>query len=137
MRPFSRIGRVRVTAMLAVVFAVAIGLASRSRLLGGIPILGVYGGDTCWAIAVYALVRFIAPRSQIRRVVVIAIGLSLAVELSQLIDLNWLKDLRSNALAVLFIGEGFLWSDLAAYAVGIGLAAMLDGVLRRPLVTAD
>ena len=130
MRPFSTIGRVRITALLDMFFAAANGLASRSSLLRDIPILGVYGGDTCWAIAVYALVRFIAPRSKIRVVVFVAIGLSLAVECSQLMDFNWLEDLRSNALAVLFIGEGFLWSDLAAYAVGIALAAILDRVMQ-------
>ncbi len=130
MRPFSTIGRVRITALLVMFFAAANGLASRSSLLRDIPILGVYGGDTCWAIAVYALVRLIFPRFKIRRVIFVAIGLSLAVECSQLLDFNWLVDLRSNSLAVLFIGDGFLWSDLAAYAVGIALAAILDRVMQ-------
>ncbi len=137
MRPFSTIGRVRITALLAVFLAAAIGLASRSNLLHDIPLFGPYGGDICWAIAVYALARFIFARSKIRSVASVTMGLSLVVEFSQLLDLNPLKSLRRNTLAVLLIGEGFLWSDLVAYAVGIALAAMLDGVLRKSVATAD
>lgn len=117
---------IRLVAFFGMLAAAALGLASRMTVLKEVPILGEYGGDACWAIAAYALVRVCIPKARIQTVVLIAAAISLAVELSQLVDVTWLNNLRQNTVVRLLIGHGFLWSDLVAYAVGIAIAAMVE-----------
>ncbi len=117
---------IRLIAFFGMLAAAALGLASRMTVLKEVPILGEYGGDACWAMAAYALVRICAPKASIQTVALIAAALSLAVELSQLVDVAWLNNLRQHTFVKLLIGHGFLWSDLVAYAVGIAIAAMVE-----------
>ena len=56
---------------------------------------------------------------------------SLAVELGQLYHAPWIEAVRQTRIGGLVLGFGFLWSDLACYAAGIGMAAALDHALRR------
>lgn len=54
---------------------------------------------------------------------VICLGL---IELSQLYHTPWLDGLRSNRVGALALGRGFLWSDLACYAVGVACGVCVD-----------
>jgi hypothetical protein len=123
--------RKRVIAFVGLIAAALLGLASRKTLLHEVPILGEYGGDVCWAIAAFALVRLCVPRVSVRVVMLVAGALSLGVELSQLIDIPVVNDLRENALVALLIGRGFLASDLASYAAGIIIAATVERLMCR------
>jgi hypothetical protein len=38
---------------------------------------------------------------------------------------------RETRLGALALGQGFLWSDIACYAVGIAVAAVIDAQTRR------
>jgi hypothetical protein len=50
--------------------------------------------------------------------------LSIAVELSQLNHAPWIESIRQTTVGGLILGFGFLWSDLACYAVGVGLGVL-------------
>ncbi|HYW12873.1 MAG TPA: DUF2809 domain-containing protein, partial [Longimicrobium sp.] len=67
-----------------------------------------------------------------RRVATAAGIISLAVELGQLYHAPWIEAVRHTRLGGLVLGFGFLWSDLACYAVGIALAALIDRAIVRP-----
>jgi hypothetical protein len=64
-------------------------------------------------------------------------AIAVAVEISQRYHVPWLDALRASRLGALVLGQGFLWSDIVCYAVGVTLAAVLDGILaaRRRAVT--
>ena len=51
---------------------------------------------------------------------------SVAIELGQLYHAPWIDSIRQTTLGGLILGFGFLWSDLACYAVGVGLGVMID-----------
>ena len=121
----------RLAAFGFMILAAVLGLASRKTALHTVPVIGTYGGDAAWAMAAYALVRTCAPRARIDTVMLLAAGMALAVELSQLIDAPWINELRQNAFVALLIGKGFLWSDLAAYLAGIVIAALLNLLILR------
>ena len=58
---------------------------------------------------------------------------SLTVELSQLYHAPWIDELRQIRLAALLLGQGFLWSDLMCYVVGVGVGALAESLAaRRP-----
>jgi hypothetical protein len=43
----------------------------------------------------------------------------------------WIDSIRGTTLGGLILGYGYLWSDLACYAVGVGLGALMEGALIR------
>jgi len=50
---------------------------------------------------------------------------------SQLYHAPWLDAVRATRPGALALGQGFLWSDLACYAAGVGAAALIDLSMRR------
>jgi hypothetical protein len=113
------------------VLVVALGLGSRSTAARvHLPrFVTDYAGDALWTVMVYLCLVFALPRLSVWRAAAVALGISVLVELSQLLHTPWLDALRAHRLAALVLGRGFLVSDLVCYAVGAGLAAGAD-VLR-------
>ena len=56
----------------------------------------------------------------------LAAGFSLMIELSQLYHAPWIDAIRRTRLGGLVLGYGFLWSDLACYAVGVVCGAFAE-----------
>ncbi len=54
--------------------------------------------------------------------------LTVTVELSQLYHAPWIDSIRQTTLGGLILGFGFLWSDLACYALGV-LAEIISGIV--------
>ncbi|WP_148599020.1 ribosomal maturation YjgA family protein [Aquisphaera giovannonii] len=110
--------------LLLIAVACALGLGSRrfGRLLPGL--VAAYAGDTLWALAAFLGFGLILPRAQIRTVAAMAMAASVAVELSQLYHAPWIEAIRRTTLGGLILGFDFVWSDLACYAVGVGLGVM-------------
>jgi hypothetical protein len=114
---------------IAILAVIPMGLLTRADL--PLPtLIAAYGGDTLYATLVYLLVALIWPRAAIGRVGLAALGLCAAVEISQLYHAPWLDAIRATVPGRLVLGSGFLWSDLACYAVGALLGAVLDAYNR-------
>jgi hypothetical protein len=94
------------------------------------PVIGAYGGDAAWAMAAYAGWRMLLPSVDRLWIAGLAFGLATMAEISQLADWEWLNSIRDQRLGALLLGRGFLWSDLAAYAVGT-ITAMIIGLRSR------
>ncbi len=95
---------------------ILIGLGLLSRKLSFIPDTF---SDALWAMVVYCCFRILLIRK--RRAVSAAVALltAFAVEFSQLLSPGWLVRLRSTFMGHMLLGQGFSWTDLAAYTVGI------------------
>lgn len=108
---------------------IALGLASR-RYAAALPdVIAAYAGDALWAAMVFWIAAFIRPRANTRDLAAVALGLSFAVELSQLYQAPWINEIRATRLGALALGHGFLWSDLVCYAAGVTCAAIVDAAL--------
>lgn len=105
-------------------FVIVLGLLSRK--LATVP-LAV--GDGLWAVAVYLAWRVFIPDWQAKQVFGLALFTAFAVEFSQLLTWSWLVELRQTTLGHLLLGQGFLWSDLLAYSVGLLVVVQLDQLL--------
>lgn len=107
-----------------IILLVALGLLSRK-----LPILPPCVGDALWAMVMYCCWRILLIRKAAVLSAIIALSASFLIELSQLLRWQWLVDLRATTLGHLLLGQGFLWSDLLAYTVGIGILFLLtEGV---------
>jgi len=61
-----------------------------------------------------------------RRLALGALAIAVTVELTQLYRAPWLEAIRATMWERWPVGQGFIFSDLACYAVGVSLAAFLD-----------
>jgi len=52
------------------------------------------------------------------KVLLYCVVICFAIELSQLIDIAWLNEIRATTFGRLTLGSGFLWSDLVSYSIG-------------------
>ena len=106
------------------------GLASR-RYGPQLPwFVAAYAGDVLYAVLVFVLIRMVTPRATGVRVAAAAVGICFLIEFSQLIRTPAFDALRATLPGRLILGRGFVWSDLACYAVGVAGAWGLDAVLR-------
>ncbi len=114
--------------LVLIAITVALGLGSR-RLGSHLPgFVAAYAGDTLWATAAFLGIGLLLPKAPTWRVAALALLVSLLVEVSQLSKAPWLVTIRSTTLGGLALGHGFLWSDLACYAVGVGLGLLIERV---------
>jgi threonine/homoserine/homoserine lactone efflux protein len=135
-REMQRRVRSRAVFLALTVATIVIGLASR-RFRRALPAaVGLYAGDVLWATMVYLLAAAIWPRTSMRRLAVGAAAFALAIEVGQLYHAPWIDAVRNTRLGGLVLGFGFLWSDLACYAVGIALALLIDRVIASRRVGA-
>jgi hypothetical protein len=108
-----------------------LGLGSRSGAAWLPAFVAAYAGDTLWTVMMYVTLVFIWPRLSIAQAAGWALGISFAVEISQLYRAPWIDAVRAHRVGALALGHGFLWSDLGCYSVGMLLAAGMDRLLAR------
>ncbi len=122
--------RQRAGLLVGLLVVIVLGLASR-RYPGLFPTaLGKYPGDALWALMVFFGWALIRPAASSVRLASAALLTSFLVEFSQLYHAPWIDAVRATTAGHLVLGSTFSFRDLAAYAVGIGAAAVLDGILR-------
>jgi len=112
---------------------VLLGLATRWFPAAFPAVVSRYGGDLLWAAMVFWLAALARPRASTARLAACALAIAYAVECSQLYRAPWIDAVRSTTAGALLLGQGFLWSDLVSYAVGVIFATLLDAALvNRP-----
>jgi hypothetical protein len=100
--------------------------------------VSAYAGDTLWALAAFLGLGLLLRRRSTGFVAVAALAFSALIESSQLYHAPWIDAVRRLPLGALILGWGFLWSDLACYALGVALGVALETgvgrlrVSRRP-----
>jgi len=120
--------KIRLIYASAVPLLIALGLLSRK--VGFIP---DPVGDALWAMTVYCCWRIMLAGKP--RIVSAAAALvtSYAVEFSQLLSPDWLVRIRSTFPGHMLLGQGFLWSDLIAYTLGIAVIFLITELVVRRL----
>ncbi len=106
--------------------AIALGLGSR-RYAGHLPgLVAAYAGDTLWALVAFLGIGLLLPRASTWRVALLATIVSLSVEVGQLYHAPWIDSIRGTTVGGLVLGYDFVRSDLACYALGVGLGILIE-----------
>jgi hypothetical protein len=105
-----------------------LGLGSR-RYAEHLPgFVAAYAGDTLWALVAFLGIGLLLRRVSTWAIAVLAMSISVLIELSQLYHAPWIDSIRHTPVGGLVLGYGFLWGDLACYAVGVGLGILIERV---------
>lgn len=118
--------RNRLFYLLMAVIVIFLGLLSR-QITGYLPeVINLVLGDSLWALMIYLLMGMVFRNWSVRKVAVFGLAFCFMIELSQLYHEPWIDKIRSTTFGGLVLGYGFLWSDLVAYAIGIGFGILVE-----------
>ena len=125
--------RNRTALALVISTVIVLGLASRKFALSLPGFVAANAGDALWTVAVFVTFAFCRPQTNSVLLGIAAFAMSVAVELSQLIEADWIGAIRGTLPGRLLLGSGFLWIDLVRYLVGACAATVMDWVWTRKI----
>ena len=118
--------KLRICYLSGIAVLIALGLLSRR-----VKFVPAACGDALWAMMVYCCFRIVLIRKPLVISAAAALIASFAVEFSQMLTPDWLVKIRSTFLGHMLLGQGFLWSDLLAYTIGIAVIYGLTALIRK------
>ena len=117
---------------------ISIGLVSRKFNIYLPSFVEKYIGDLIWAWMVFIGFCWVFPsKSMLLKNILWALIFSYGIEFSQMYQAGWICDLRKNAFAKLVLGQGFLFSDLICYSIGIFFGFFIQQKLWKYKTTND
>lgn len=114
----------RILYLILVALTIVLGILSRK--MEGIP-AGI--GDTLYAVMTYFGMRFIFVNHNKKTALIFALFFCYCIELQQIYKADWIVQIRKTSLGHYVLGQGFLWSDLGFYSIGILVAYLSDLIL--------
>ena len=118
--------KLRICYLAGIAVLIALGLLSRR-----VRFVPAACGDALWAMMVYCCFRIVLIRKPMIISAMAALITSFAIEFSQMLTPDWLVKIRSTFLGHMLLGQGFLWSDLLAYTIGIAVIYGLTALIRK------
>jgi len=109
-----------------IIIASVIILGILSRNIDGFP---TFFGDTLYAVMVYFGMRLLFINNSFLKTIVLALAFCFCIEFLQLYRVEWLLAIRRTTMGHYVLGQGFLWSDLGFYILGITIAFLIDSSL--------
>ena len=118
----------RIRYFILIVFVITIGITSRK--IESVP---TFLGDTLYAVMIYFGLRMLFVNFNIKKTAILALLFCCVIEFLQLYDAEWILTIRRTSLGHYVLGQGFLWSDLGYYTLGIVMAFLFDSswVIRK------
>ena len=107
-----------------ILIVIALGIASRK-----IEEFPLWIGDSLYAAMVYFGLRFLFLNSSFTKTIFLAFFFCFGIEFLQLYKTECLLEIRKTTLGHYVLGQGFLWSDLGFYSLGISIAYLVDNYL--------
>ncbi|MBE7117617.1 DUF2809 domain-containing protein [Bacillus paranthracis] len=112
------------------ILVIILGLSSRKFAFALPALLNDYLGDALWALMIFIGFGFLFPKIEMKRLAFVSLMFCYGIEVSQLYHAEWIDSIRATTLGGLVLGYGFLWSDLVAYTIGVGVGFLFEFILR-------
>ncbi|PEW51212.1 hypothetical protein COJ17_03010 [Bacillus thuringiensis] len=123
--------RNRVVYALFTIVVIILGLSSRKFAFALPHLLNDYLGDALWALMIFTGFGFLFPKTETKKLAFISLMFCYGIEASQLYHAEWIDSIRATTLGGLVLGYGFLWSDVVAYTIGVGVGILCEFMLQR------
>ncbi|MFH6957574.1 DUF2809 domain-containing protein [Flavobacterium aquidurense] len=89
-------------------------------------LIPLYIGDFLYAVMMYVFIRILLIEKNSIQIMITSLLICYAIEFSQLYQAIWINELRNTLAGRYTLGQGFLWSDILAYTLGISLTFMIE-----------
>lgn len=106
-----------------IILVVILGILSRK--IHEIPL---FIGDILYAVMIYFGCRLLFLNVSNPKKIIFPLLFCYIIELQQLCHTEWLVALRNTTFGHYVLGQGFLWSDLVCYTIGVALAFFIDAI---------
>ncbi|MBJ8202216.1 DUF2809 domain-containing protein [Bacillus cereus] len=123
--------RNRVVYALFTIVVIILGLSSRKFAFALPHLLNDYLGDALWALMIFTGFGFLFPKTETKKLAFISLMFCYGIEASQLYHAEWIDRIRATTLGGLVLGYGFLWSDVVAYTIGVGVGILCEVIFRK------
>ncbi|MEI2316660.1 DUF2809 domain-containing protein [Bacillus paramobilis] len=123
--------RNRLLYALFTIVVIILGLSSRKLAFALPQLLNDYLGDALWALMIFTGFGFLFPKIKTKKLAFISLLFCYVIEVSQLYHAEWIDNIRATTLGGLVLGYGFLWSDIVAYTIGVGIGMFCEFMLRK------
>ncbi|AHX18838.1 DUF2809 domain-containing protein [Bacillus cereus] len=123
--------RNRVVYALFTIVVIILGLSSRKFAFALPHLLNDYLGDALWALMIFTGFGFLFPKTETKKLAFISLMFCYGIEASQLYHAEWINSIRATTLGGLVLGYGFLWSDVVAYTIGVGVGILCEVIFRK------
>ncbi|COT06807.1 Protein of uncharacterised function (DUF2809) [Streptococcus pneumoniae] len=74
---------------------------------------------------------FLFPKTETKKLAFISLMFCYGIEASQLYHAEWIDSIRATTLGGLVLGYVFLWSDVVAYTIGVGVGILCEVIFRK------
>jgi hypothetical protein len=111
----------RLSYFIIIVSVILLGILSRK--IDGVP---TFFGDTLYAVMIYFGMRSLFINQNFLTIILLALVFCFGIEFLQLYSAEWMLAIRRTTLGHYALGQGFLWSDLGYYTLGIIIAFLID-----------
>ena len=91
--------------------------------MDGVPL---FFGDMLYAVMAYFGMRLLFIKNSPKTALILALIFCFCIEFLQLYDAEWLLTIRRTTLGHYALGQGFLWSDLGYYTLGVIISFWMD-----------
>ena len=118
--------KTRLFYFILILFVIVLGIASRK--IDGIPL---FFGDSLYAVMIYFGVRMFFINLNFKKSALLALSVCFCIEFLQLYRAEWMLAIRRTTLGHYVLGEGFLWSDLGFYTIGVIIAVLIDSFFAK------
>ena len=120
--------RNRIVYLISVAIVMGLGLSSR-KYAGYLPEwINTYLGDALWAVMIYLFTAVLLHDRKLLQIALASLLFCYLIEISQLYHAPWIDAIRNTRLGGLVLGFGFLWTDIIAYTMGIGVMLAIESV---------
>lgn len=116
----------RTSYLITILLTICVGITARKLSVCFPDWINFWLGDALYAFMMFFIMAFVLVRRSPRVVAVIALTICYCIEMSQLWQGGWINNIRQTLPGKLILGQGFLWSDLVAYLVGITAAYCIE-----------
>ena len=113
------------------IVVIILGLSSRKFAFALPDLLNDYLGDALWALMIFTGFGFLFSKIETKKLAFISLIFCYGIEISQLYHAEWIDSVRATTLGGLVLGYGFLWSDLVAYTIGVGVGMLCEFMLPK------
>ena len=120
--------RNRIIYLISVAIVMVLGLSSR-KYAGYLPEnINTYLGDALWAVMIYLFTAVLLHDRKPLQIALVSLLFCYLIEISQLYHAPWIDAIRNTRLGGLVLGFGFLWTDIIAYTMGIGVMLAIESL---------